>query len=89
VLDREDAEVDSGRSKRLERSARLQLVLPEQSIQRLESLKAETDAATFAEVLRRALRLYSGLITESKRGGRLAIVYDDGSTADVPLHKLL
>ena len=44
------------------KTGRLQVVLSNRSIDRLERLKQETEAASTAEVVRRALRLLEGLI---------------------------
>ena len=70
---------------RLARNARLQLVLPEQSVDRLEGLKEATEATSYAEVIRRALRIYEGLLAEAEAGGVLFVRRSDGSQEVVPL----
>ena len=75
--------------KRSARTARLQIVLPQPSFDRLEAIKEETEAASYAEVIRRALRLYEGLLAETREGGKLVVLRDDGSVEDVPLVRAL
>jgi hypothetical protein len=70
-----------------ERTGRLQLALPESSFDRLEAIKEATEAASFAEVVRRALRIYEGLIAESHDGGTIVVKRKDGTEEVVPLHR--
>jgi len=55
------------------RTGRLQLLLPETSVQRLMALKDATEAASFAEVIRKALRVYEALLAEQRDGSELVI----------------
>ena len=50
-------------------NTRVQLELPEQSYERLKSLKAKTEATTYAEVIRNAMRVYEALVNEADKGG--------------------
>ena len=84
----EEEERQSPSGKRA-RTARLQIILPEPSYDRLEAIKEETEAASFAEVFRRALRLYEGLLAETEGGGKLVVLRADGSTVDVPISRAL
>ena len=72
-----------------ERTARLQLALPESSFLRLEAIKEATEAASFAEVVRRSLRLYEGLIAETADGASLIVKREDGSEEIVPVYRAL
>lgn len=73
--------------KRLSRTARLQLILPERSVERLEAIKEVTEAASYAEVIRRALRLYEGVLAATQEGGQLTLKKTDGSEIYVPLYQ--
>lgn len=57
---------------------RIQLDLPERALCRLQELKSKTEAASYAEVVRNALRLYEALITESESGGSFCVKDADG-----------
>lgn len=48
---------------------RLQIVLPERSMQRLEQLRTATEAEDYAEVIRNALRLYEAAVAHTESGG--------------------
>lgn len=80
---------EDGRKHKLSRGARLQLVLPENSVDRLEALKDVTEASSFAEVIRRALRLYEGLLAETEAGGTLVVKRENGDEEVVPLYRAL
>lgn len=54
-------------------TTRVQLDLPEASFNRLKVLKTKTEAATYAEVMRHALRLYEAMIEESEAGNQLCL----------------
>ncbi|WP_141402586.1 hypothetical protein [Stappia indica] len=70
---------------RKERTARLQLALPERSFTRLEAIKEATEAASFAEVVRRALRVYEGLIAETADGSEVLVRRTDGTEEVIPI----
>lgn len=76
-------------NKGLARTARLQLVLPERSVDRLETLKDATEAASYAEVIRRSLRLYEGFLAETQEGGQLVMKRKDGTEIEVPLYRVI
>ena len=84
----ETVSADTG-PRRLARNARLQLLLPERSVDRLEALKETTEATSHAEVIRRALRIYEGLLAETEVGGILFVRRADGSEEIVPLSRAL
>lgn len=73
---------------RKERTARLQLVLPESSYDRLDALKEATEAASYAEVIRRALRIYEGIIAEAHDGSEFVVRRPNGEE-EIILSKLL
>lgn len=60
-------------------TTRVQLELPPPAMERLQSLKERTEAASYAEVIRNALRLYEAVIGEAERGGEFAVRNADGS----------
>jgi len=56
------------------------LSLTDASLNTIEELKAETDAATTAEVVRRALAFYAMAVKKQKEGG--SFLYRDRSGTD-------
>jgi hypothetical protein len=61
-------------------TTRVQLEMPPQAMERLQKLKEKTEAASYAEVIRNALRLYEALIGEAERGAEFALKTPDGRT---------
>jgi Arc/MetJ-type ribon-helix-helix transcriptional regulator len=61
------------------KTTRVQLELPESSMERLKALKDKTEAASYAEVIRNSLRLYEALIGEAERGNEVLIRSPDGA----------
>jgi Arc/MetJ-type ribon-helix-helix transcriptional regulator len=57
------------------KTTRVQLELPESSMERLRALREKTEATSYAEVIRASLRLYEALIKEAERGN-LVVVKD-------------
>ncbi|MDJ0826161.1 MAG: hypothetical protein QNJ16_11720 [Rhodobacter sp.] len=47
--------------------------MPEQSYNRLVTLRGKIEASSHAEVIRRALQLYEALIEEAEKGGDVSI----------------
>lgn len=64
-------------------SKRIQMDLAPKSLGRLKRLQEITEAASYAEVVRNALRLYEALIDEYENGAELQ-VKKDGQIS--PLH---
>tara|TARA_R110002110_G_scaffold105641_6_gene265416 strand:- start:266 stop:550 length:285 start_codon:yes stop_codon:yes gene_type:complete len=63
-------------------TTRVQLELPPpQAMERLQQLKDKTEAASYAEVIRNALRLYEALIQEADRGAEFQVKQPDGEAA--------
>ena len=54
-------------------TTRVQLELPWSSMERIKSLREKTEAASYAEEIRNALRLYEALVKESEDGNQLYI----------------
>jgi hypothetical protein len=61
------------------KTTRVQLELPEPSMERLKLLKDKTEAASYAEVIKNALRLYEALIGEAEAGNEVLIKSQDGT----------
>jgi hypothetical protein len=60
---------------------RVQLDLPPKAFERLQRLKADTEASTYAEVMKNALKLYAAAIEYQKEGGKFMIQNKDGTIA--------
>ena len=60
---------------------RVQLDLAPRSMDRLNALKAKTEAASYAEVVKNALRLYEALIEEAESGKQFLVRDPDGVIA--------
>lgn len=61
---------------------RVQFDLPPQSMERLLKLKEKTEASTYAEVLKNALRVYEAILEYSQgnaQGSELVIRLKDGN----------
>lgn len=63
------------------RKDRVQLDFAPRSMARLNALKAKTEAASYAEVVKNALRLYEALIEETESGKQFLIRDKDGVVA--------
>ena len=61
-------------------TTRVQLELPPQAMERLQRLKEKTEAASYAEVIRNALRLLEALIDEHEKGAEFTLRKPDGET---------
>lgn len=72
--------LSSGRkTKTSKKTHRVQLELPEKSMKRLDSLKELTDASSYAEVIRNAVRLYEDMANEASRGQEFLIRDNNGN----------
>ena len=63
----------------VKKTTRVQLELPESSMERLQALKEKTEATSYAEVIKNSLRLYEALIKEAEGGNQVCIKSADGS----------
>jgi Arc/MetJ-type ribon-helix-helix transcriptional regulator len=59
-------------------TTRVQLEMPPQAMERLQRLKERTEAASYAEVIRSALRLFEALVEEHEKGSEFALKRSDG-----------
>lgn len=64
------------------KTTRVQLELPERSMQRLVDLKELTEANSYAEVMKNALRLYEELINKHKEGNALLLKDKQGNVIE-------
>ena len=60
-------------------TTRVQLELPPQAMERLQRLKDKTEAASYAEVIRNALRVFEALVEEHEKGAEFSLKRADGS----------
>ena len=61
-------------------TTRVQLELPPQAMERLQRLKEKTEAASYAEVIRNALRVLEALFDEHEKGSAFSLKRPDGET---------
>jgi hypothetical protein len=59
-------------------TTRVQLEMPPQAMERLQKLKDRTEAASYAEVIRNALRLLEALVDEHEKGSDFFLKRADG-----------
>ena len=72
---------EAGGGESAERSTtRVQLEMPPQAMDRLQRLKDRTEAASYAEVIRNALRLFEALVDEHEKGAEFSLKKADGET---------
>lgn len=64
---------------------RLQFEFSKEAYDRLEKMKAESGAASFAELVRNALRVYDWVKQQEKNGYELALVKDGEHVKSVTL----
>jgi Arc/MetJ-type ribon-helix-helix transcriptional regulator len=63
----------------MKKTTRVQLELPDEAMERLKSMRELSEAASYAEVIRNALRLYETLVLEERSGSQLFLsVLKDG-----------
>jgi Arc/MetJ-type ribon-helix-helix transcriptional regulator len=63
----------------VKKTTRVQLELPESSMERLKALREKTEAASYAEVIKNSLRLYEALIREAESGNELSVKKSEGT----------
>lgn len=61
---------------------RIQIDLPEKAMERLEDLKTKTEAISYAQVIRNALRLYEAIIVEAEAGGSFLVRTANGDVKE-------
>ncbi len=62
--------------------SRVQFDLSPRAMALLTELKEKTDAATYAEVFKNAMKLYDGIISEVERGSDFLIRDKDGKVSE-------
>jgi hypothetical protein len=63
----------------VKKTTRVQLELPESSMQRLRALREKTEATSYAEVIKNSLRLYEALIKEAEGGNEVCVKSANGN----------
>ncbi len=66
-------------------TTRVQLEMPPQAMVRLQKMKDRTEAASYAEVIRNALRLFEALVDEHEKGSEFSLKRANG---DVVQYKI-
>lgn len=61
-------------------TTRVQLEMPPQAMERLQRLKEKTEAASYAEVIRNALRVFEALVQEHENGAEFSLKRPSGET---------
>jgi hypothetical protein len=59
-------------------TTRVQLEMPPQAMERLQKMKDRTEAASYAEVIHNALRLFEALVDEHEKGAEFSLKRPDG-----------
>lgn len=59
-------------------TTRVQLEMPPQAMVRLQKMKDRTEAASYAEVIRNALRLFEALVDEHEKGSEFSLKRANG-----------
>src|SRR5438105_13699578 len=61
-------------------TTRVQLEMPPQAMERLQRLKEKTEAASYAEVIRSALRLFEALVQQHEAGAEFSLKKANGES---------
>lgn len=64
---------------------RVQFDLPPRSVDRLNALRRKTEASSYAEVVKNALRLYEALIEEAESGKQFLVRDETGAITPLRL----
>jgi len=59
-------------------TTRVQLEMPPQAMERLQRLKEKSEAASYAEVIRNALRVFEALVDEHEKGAEFSLKRANG-----------
>lgn len=68
----------AGASVKTKATTRVQLELPQKSMERLTQLKDLTEATSYAEVVKNALRFYEFVVFETENGGEILVKQKGG-----------
>jgi len=60
------------------KTTRVQVEMPESSMERLKRLQVKTEAASYAQVLKNALQLYEAIVEEQEKGSEIYLKRPDG-----------
>ena len=66
-------------------TTRVQLEMPPQAMVRLQKMKDRTEAASYAEVIRNALRLFEALVDEHEKGSEFSLKRANGEVVQYKL----
>jgi dihydroxyacid dehydratase/phosphogluconate dehydratase len=66
-------------------TTRVQIELPEASMERLKALKEKTEATSYAEVTKNAFKLYERMIELAESGSVLLVRDKKGNTKELEL----
>jgi hypothetical protein len=61
-------------------TTRVQLEMPPVAMERLSKLKEKTEATSYAEVIRNALRVFEALLDEHEKGAEFQLKRENGET---------
>ena len=61
-------------------TTRVQLEMPPQAMERLQRLKEKTEAASYAEVIRNAVRVFEALLQEHEAGAEFSLKRANGES---------
>ena len=59
-------------------TTRVQLELPPQAMERLKRMREKTEASSYSEVIRNALRVFEALMDEHEKGGEFSLKRQNG-----------
>lgn len=71
------ADVSASDVERRSESKRIQFEFPPEAVDRLDRIKRETGAGSYAELVRNALRVYEWVLEVEKQGFDVGVVKDD------------
>jgi hypothetical protein len=74
------AAMEAGQEEGGRATTRVQLEMPPQAMDRLQRLKDRTEAASYAEVIRNALRVFEALVDEHEKGAEFSLKRANGET---------
>jgi hypothetical protein len=66
-------------------TTRVQIELPQASMERLKTLKEKTEASSYAEVTKNAFKLYERMIELTESGGVLLVRDKGGNTKELEI----
>ncbi|WP_249309428.1 ribbon-helix-helix protein, CopG family [Ralstonia insidiosa] len=79
---RPDMSLPAGESSDKAKTTRVQLELPDKAMGRLRTLRDKTEAASYSEVVKNALRLYESMISQCEAGRRVFVKGQDGQLVE-------